>query len=232
VVTVVDPQLVDAVSAEAGEGVPVRIIANAVDVDRFKPGPERRSSLDVLAVGRLVHAKGFDDLLNAWVTVVSTHPHARLTIVGDGPLRGRLAGLASSLGIAGSVQFTGALTGLQSRDLIGLYQNARVLVQPSHHEGLSTVVLEAMACSTPVIATAVGAHPTVIADGVNGGLVPPRQPVALAQAMNRLLVDSAWAARLGQMGRKTVVESYSWTAVARAYESLYEELVTRANRVH
>ena len=232
VVAVVNPLLVDAVTAEVGGRVPIRILPNAVDVDRFVPGPHARAYLDVLAVGRLVHGKGFEDLLGAWVTVVSIHPDARLTIVGDGPLRGRLADLTASSGIAGSVRFTGALTANRREDLLGLYQNARVVVQPSHHEGLSTVVLEAMACSTPVIATTVGAHPTVIADGVNGRLVPPHQPAALARAVSDLLVDSARAARLGQQGRATVVESYSWTSIARSYVSLYEGLLAGAHHGH
>lgn len=227
-VVVVNPLLVAAVAAEAGFEVPVRVCANGVDVDQFPPGPDIRLHQNALAVGRLVHGKGFEDLIVAWATVVSTHPGAHLTIVGEGPLRSRLEKLAMSFGIGQEVEFVGAITADRRGDLVELYQQVRVVVQPSHHEGLSTVLLEAMACSTPVIATAVGAHPTLIADGVNGRLVPPRQPTALAQAVNDLLADPVRAAQLGRRGRLTVAETYDWAIVARSYVSLYEELVLRA----
>ena len=187
----------------------------------------------MLAVGRLVHGKGFEDLIRGWVAVVSHHSDARLTIVGDGPLRGRLQGLTDLVGVSGSVRFVGALAAHNCRaELVELYQGARVVVQPSHHEGLSTVLLEAMACETPVVATAVGAHSVVISDGVNGRLIPPNQPADLARAVSDLLADPARAGRLGQQGRATVVESYSWTSVARPYAAVYMQSPSGDGRVH
>jgi glycosyltransferase involved in cell wall biosynthesis len=231
-VVVVNPLTIGEVTAMVGGRVAVRFLPNAVDIDRFVPGPATRAHRLVLAVGRLVHGKGFEDLLTAWAAVVSVHPDARLTIVGDGLLRGRLVELAASLGLAGTVRFAGVFTAERHGDLLELYQTARAVVQPSHHEGLSTVLLEAMACATPVVATAVGAHPTLIADGVNGILVPPQQPLALAQAVSHLMADPVEAAELGRKGRATVVHSYSWAHVADSYVSLYEELLAGAHRAN
>jgi glycosyltransferase involved in cell wall biosynthesis len=229
-VAVVNPGQVQEVGAKVDFAIPVRVHMNAVDVNRFTPGPTTRSGQEVLAVGRLVHGKGFDDLLVAWRSVVGTHPEAHLTVVGDGPLRGRLERLATELGIAQWVRFAGPIGTDDQEELIELYRTSRVAVQPSHHEGLSTVILEAMACSTAVVATTVGAHANVISDGYNGRLVPPRDPGALAAAIQDLLAFPGRTAELAQRGRETVVRSFDWGQVANGYATLYGEVLSERRR--
>jgi glycosyltransferase involved in cell wall biosynthesis len=220
-VAVVNGLIAAELGVELGRSVPVVVRTNGVNPQRFQPAPAVRRGDDVLAVGRLVHGKGFEDLLLAWQTVARHAPSARLTIVGEGPLRSRLVELAGSLGVASTVRFVGELSGTRGDELIGLYQAARIVVQPSHHEGLSTVVLEAMACEAAVVATDVGAHSTVISEGRNGRLVAAREPAALAAALSELLANPSLARSFGTQARQTVVDRFSWPAIASAYVELF-----------
>jgi glycosyltransferase involved in cell wall biosynthesis len=112
--------------------------------------------------------------------------------------------------------------------MAALYQRAAVFVHPAHYEGLPTVLLEAMACGRPVVATAVSGALDVIQPGENGLLVPPRNPSEMAAAILRLLADPAMAERLGRAARHTVEERYSWEKVGSRYLQLYQQLAEAA----
>jgi glycosyltransferase involved in cell wall biosynthesis len=207
----------------------ISVVGNAVDVDQIRPGLARRSR-DVLYVGRLAPAKGLEDLMQAWPRVVAAMPDARLVVVGDGPLLGRLRAHVSASGIEPAVLFTGNLGADRRTEVIDAYRRAALVVQPSHHEGLSTVVLEAMSAATPIVATAVGAHSTVIQSGVNGVLVPPRNPRMLGDSITELLASPEAARTMGLRGRRTVVAGYSWDTLAHRYEELYAQAVAAGPR--
>ena len=113
------------------------------------------------------------------------------------------------LGLAGRVHFLG-----QRRDIPDLLSALDIFVLPSHSEGVSLALLEAMAAGLPVIATAVGGLPEVVTDGENGLLIPPKDPEALAQALARLLADPALAKKLGENARRTWKRITPWTAWA------------------
>jgi glycosyltransferase involved in cell wall biosynthesis len=98
------------------------------------------------------------------------------------------------------------------------------LVLPSYSEGVSLALLEAMAAGLPVIATAVGGLPEVVTDEVNGLLIPPRDPEALARALDRLLVDPDFARRLGEQARAEVEAHYSLERLGREINEIYGEL--------
>jgi len=98
-------------------------------------------------------------------------------------------------------------------------------VLPSLSEGLSNVLLESMATGIPVIATGVGGNPEAVEDGVTGLLVPPRDPAALARAVQRILHNRELAARLGHAGRQRVIERFAIDNVIRQTEQLYERLL-------
>jgi len=95
------------------------------------------------------------------------------------------------------------------------------------YEPLGIVNLEAMACETAVVASAVGGIPEVVEDGVTGLLVPPADPEALATAVNELVADPERARQMGVAGRRRAVEQFSWRAVAERTAELYEQLVAR-----
>lgn len=169
-------------------GVPeshVRTLRNGVDLQKFSLGDRyaaRRSlrleGFTLLSVGRLVAAKGH------WLVARALEqlPDCRLVIVGEGPERAAIEGWVRHSGLADRVRLTGAL----DRDqLVQYYQAADALVLASASEGMPNVVLEALACGTPVMATAVGGVAEILASEV-GRLMPSRAPEAIVAAVNSI----------------------------------------------
>jgi glycosyltransferase involved in cell wall biosynthesis len=182
----------------------------------------------LLYVGRLAPGKGLRDLVQALELVILQYPEVRISLAGDGPLRGEITSLIKRSGLEENMKLLGHV---DSRErLCALYQRAWGLILSSRHESLPTVILEAMACGTPVIATRVGSVMDVISDGVSGILVPPRAPEQMAEAICRLLGDAALRARLGATARHTVEERFSWQAVGSNYLRCYQTLLNEAGR--
>lgn len=208
------------VSRELGEyyGIDgVTVVGNGVDADWFRPGRDDDERY-VLFVGRLDYPKGVPDLIEAAKPIVENHD-IEFVITGKGPQRKQYERLVERRGIADYVTFTGFV----SRDRqIKLYQNATVFVLPSHYEGLPTVLLEAMACGTPVVATTVGGCPEVIEDEVNGLLVSPGEPAALSDAIDSVLNDAEMRGRLGRNARQTILNGYTWDILVDAFEREYK----------
>ncbi len=209
----------------------VTVIAGGVNLERFQPRPriEARRALGmngeeeiVLFVGRFAPLKGLDALLEAVAVLAARRPHLRLILVGgDGPRATAdraLRAKAASLGITGRVRFAGRVP---PEELIPYYAAADLLALPSHYESFGLVVLEALACGTPVLATPVGIAPAVIAEGVNGTLVPAPRTDALVQGMGRWLLPRG-GRRPSQTGVRATVVGYGWdsTAAATAREYL------------
>ena len=211
------------------------LIPNGVDTDRFKPAPERRPdparpARNIICVARLDYAKGVDVLLHAWKRMMQalTEEHAhlkpRLRLIGDGALRPQIERLIMDLGILGSVNILGPRT-----DIVDLLQASWGFVLPSRWEGMPNALLEALACGLPCIATRVSGSEDIIADGVNGLLVEPEQPIELALALRRIIEDSDLAQRLGQEGRTTVVRDYQLADIARQHLEFYHRLLKGGN---
>jgi teichuronic acid biosynthesis glycosyltransferase TuaC len=173
-----------ALGADPGKVVTLR---NGVDLDRFRPldraAARARFGLAgrvVLSVGNLLPLKGHDLAIEA----VAGLPDTRLLVVGDGPERERLAALAVRTGLGDRVQLLGNRT---QAELIELYNAADVLVLGSSREGMPNVVLEALACGLPVVATAVGGVPEVLPVPAAGRLVQERTAPALRAALGEVL---------------------------------------------
>lgn len=200
-------------------------IANGVDLDRFRDAqPTLRAELNppgplLGAVGRLSPEKGLDGLLHAAAKLAARFPEVRWALVGDGPQRGALEQLASKLGIADRVTFTG-----RREDMPGIYASLDALLLPSLDEGLPMVVLEAMAAGRPVLASRVGAIGHVIRDGENGLLAPPGDVEALRGAIERLLAEPGLGTRLGAAARATIEDRFSAAQMAAAYLQLYGDM--------
>lgn len=177
--------------------------------------PSRR----IVAMGRLFPVKGFDILLEAFSLAAVQEPAWILDIWGEGPERKALQEQAGRLGLADRVKFPG-LTEHPSEVLRG----ADLFILSSRAEGFPNVLVEAMACGVPVISTDFGgAAKEIIREGVDGTLVPPEDPPALAAAMLRLMSDPAARARLAQRAPE-VVERYSGERIL----GLWEQAVERA----
>lgn len=203
------------------------VIPSGVDTERFHPTAGNADAKERLGiapgtpligtVGRLEPRKGTATLLAATAALRAGGRHdAALVVVGDGPLRAELEAEAARLGIGAQVRWLG------DRSEVGAVLEALdVFVLPSRTEGMSNALLEAMATARPVVATAVGGTPEVIADGVSGLLVPADDAAAMATAIGRLLDDPRAAARLGAAARQTVEERYGARSMVRRLEAVY-----------
>ena len=197
---------------EFANGTPVVRIYNGLELSRFAPKrvPRDRPPL-VLAVGRLIEKKGFDDLVRACSLLAIAGVDFRCDIVGKGPLEHELRALVKQLGVTGRVRLVGPLP---RERLIDLYSRAAVLAAPcvvggdGNRDGLPTVLIEAMAMGVPVVATPVTGIPELVEDGVTGLLAPERDPSALARAIERLLGNEHLAQRLAGAARGRIEESF------------------------
>ena len=117
---------------------------------------------------------------------------------------------------------------VQRDDVVQLYSHATCFACPSVYEPFGIINLEAMACGTPVVASAVGGIPEVVVDGETGLLVPPGNPALLAAALGRVLADTGFGASLGSAGRRRVEERFSWERIAERTLAVYED----ARRAH
>jgi alpha-maltose-1-phosphate synthase len=211
----------------------VRVIRNGIDTAEYAPDPAT-DVLDaygvdvarpsVIFVGRITRQKGVPVLLRA---AAAMDPAAQLVLCAGQPDTPELAAEVESL-VAG---LRAARSGviwipemLPKRAVIQLLTHATVFACPSLYEPLGIVNLEAMACGTAVVASAVGGIPEVVSNGETGLLVPPGDPAALAGALNTLIADPGRAAALGRAGRDRAVAEFGWQAVAAQTAHLYAEL--------
>jgi glycosyltransferase involved in cell wall biosynthesis len=213
------------------------LLQNGVDTEHFRlapPDPAARAALGldprrpvVGTIGRLEDRKGHDQLLRAAGTMLAGGNGRRpqIVIVGDGPLREKLQAQAQSLGVGDSVRFVGAVA-----DVRPSLAAMDVFVLPSHAEGMSNALMEAMAAARPVVATAVGGNTEVVVDGETGVLIPPADPAAIADAIAALLRDPDRAAGLGAAAREFVTRRFGARARVAELEHLYEERLALRRR--
>ena len=207
-------------AAQFAPRLDIPVIPNGVDAGFFQPpvsaqpppGPENPARL--LFVGRLVRQKGLDLLFKA---LAGLRQPFHLRLVGDGGQRGELEREAMHFPASCRVEFLG----WQDRNTIAaLYREAHLFVFPSRDEGMPNVVLEAMASGLPVLATAIPGSTDLVRDGLNGRIVPPEDPEALADALKDLLATPGRLATMGGASRSIVEHEYTWHRVAAAYLDL------------
>jgi glycosyltransferase involved in cell wall biosynthesis len=174
----------------------------------------------ILSVGRLSKEKAQSDLLLAFQQLCGTGADFKLIIVGDGPERASLEATAVALRIDKQVVFTGQISEVQP-----FYAMADVFVLPSHSEGSPNVLLEAMVAEVPVVATAVGGVPEIVADETSALLVPPGDPTAMANAIDRLLKDFELGARLSKNAAELVSKNHSPQQYVRSLIQTYSNVI-------
>ncbi|MGE5522232.1 MAG: glycosyltransferase family 4 protein [Rhodospirillaceae bacterium] len=200
----------------------ISVLRNGVDLDLFRPldRDEARKRLGfsgttLFSVGHLVAAKGHDIAIRALAQL----PECRLVIAGQGPQGRALTALAQALGVAGRVTFVGDMP---QRELAVYYAAADALVLMSRTEGWPNVLLESMACGTPVITTDVGGTPEVVRAPEAGVLLRERTPEALADAVKQF-----WTGRPDRTQTRRYAERFGWAATASAQLALYNDVVSR-----
>jgi glycosyltransferase involved in cell wall biosynthesis len=215
-------------AGEAARPATVAVLENGVDHDRFLAVPPlaEKSLTEVRCVGAVANlrpVKGLDVLLQAAARLAAVHPQVRFEVAGEGELRPALEKQARECGLAGRFALPGSVA-----DMPQFLAGLDVAVLSSRAEGMPNAVLEYMAAGRAIVATAVGATPELIADGVHGLLVPPGDAGRLAAGIDRLLRDPALARRLGEAARQRARERYSRTAMVRRFEDFYERLARDA----
>jgi glycosyltransferase involved in cell wall biosynthesis len=196
----------------------LRMIPNAVQTERFRASSAVRDPAavpTVIFVGRIQPVKGLEVLLRAWKMVLARLP-ARLLIAGDGGQLPELKRFAADTGIAESVTFTGEVSDVPAR-----LEQADLYVQPSYQEGLPNSVLEAMSAGLPIVATRISGNEDVVADGVNGMLVPAGDAESLAHALATLLADRERAREFGRQSRRIIEQRFQLSAVVDQLVTTY-----------
>ena len=197
------------------------VIPNGVDASRFRPVPSREHSYRrIVYAGGLKATKGVDVLIDAFAGLRQEHALLGLDIFGSGPLQESLHEKAVQLGISADVRFHGVVA-----DIERYLDSSCIFVQPSLVEGMSNVILEAMAAGLPVVSTRTGAAVEIIRDGVNGLLVDAGSSEQIRDAIVRIVSDEDFAQRIGMEARATIASTYAIEIVAERYRELYQSMI-------
>ena len=207
----------------------ITVIPNGIDVHAFDAVPfsalsaaATRKEHVIGIVARLDLQKGYECLLNAVAALRQSFPALRLVIVGEGPDREKIEQMVSRQNLSSVVTMAG-----RQSDMPAVYAGIDIFVLPSLNEGLPMTLLEAMAASKPIIATRVGAVPTVITDRETGLLIEPDDAAGLTNALAQLLAEPELCRRLAQKARAHVEQHYTSSAMSRKYLAMYRDVLTR-----
>lgn len=208
-------------------------IAPGIDVDHFVPSEidvkliekhKLQNRRVIVCVGRLVHRKGQDKLIEAMPQVLKEFPDAVLLLVGEGPIRSMLDKLIRHHGLEHHVIFTGRI---KFEDLPKYIQLGEVFAMPSRDrffglevEGLGIVYLEASACGVPVIVGKSGGAPDAVIQNQTGLIVDGTKPQEISDAICKLLADKELARQMGRQGREWVVENWRWQIWSEKFNTL------------
>jgi glycosyltransferase involved in cell wall biosynthesis len=198
----------------------VRTLRNGVDLVMFRPQDRAaaRARLDLrgpvlICVGGLIPRKGQELAIGALPEL----PDATLLVVGEGPDRAKLGSLAQGLDVADRVRFLGRVV---HDELPALYSAADVMLLPSSAEGWANVLLEAMACGTPVVATDVGGSGEVLTEPAAGVLMRERSVRALAEGVRQVLADPP-----DRAATRAYAEKFDWQATTDGQLALFREIL-------
>jgi glycosyltransferase involved in cell wall biosynthesis len=212
----------------------MQVIYNGIDTSIFKrKNTNCRQKLGisndavvVTFVGRLIYAKGAQDLISAFSRIKDTAPEAKLLIVGDGPYRAELEKMARQTDCSSSIFFLGQK---KQTELIEILSATDIFVNPSYSEGLPTSVMEAASIGLPIIATDVGGTREIITTDKIGILVKARDVGQLAEELRRLCANAELREKLGENARIFAERKFNWDKITGEYIKLYTSLVEKDN---
>lgn len=213
------------IKAAGAEPHKITVVPEGIDLNLYyaKAGQSKESE-NILFVGRLATEKGLSFLIEAIPEVASQHSSATFLFVGeDHGVKHALLRQVADLKVSRYVKFLGPKFGAALADI---YRESCLFVLPSIYETFGLVILEAMASGLPIVATRVGGVPELIREGYNGVLVPPKDHVALAEAINSLLSNRQLYRRMSAQNVETA-KRYSWRRIAERIEALYVRLLDK-----
>jgi glycosyltransferase involved in cell wall biosynthesis len=222
-ITTVSPSVSEELRSYGLNPEEITVVENAVELEFFTPAPSiTKKNPYILFVGILRSGKGVFDFINCAKIVCNKRPDVRFLICGDGPLLGSMRLKVLKMGLQKQVIFLGYVN---RTNIVKLYQEAAILFHPSSHEGLSTVVLEAMSCGLSVVANDIPGNRAVISPGINGILVGNSSPESLADSILNLLDNDILRRNIGKAARATIENRFSWSNTVDKMISCYEELL-------
>lgn len=210
-------------------GFSANIVPNIIDLGRFQAGSGFGASAKA-DFPRIIVTRNLEPIydnataLRAFSRVRRAFPGAKLTLAGSGPERQALEELATELGVADAVTFTGRV---DNEGMAALYHNADVMVNPSLVDNMPISVLEALASGVPVVSTDVGGVPYLVEHEKTALLVPAQDPGAMADAILVLLNDPAKAEQIRRAGFESV-QQYTWPNVRDRLLRVYEQVLTKS----
>ena len=207
----------------------LEIIPFGVDTNIFKPYKVLKNEqiIQILSIGYLIERKGFEYLIKSIKEVLKIHHNINLKIVGTGPLENQIKNQIKELELEGNIEILGNVS---DEKLLDLYNSSDIFVLPSivdsqgNTEGLGVVLLEAMACKLPVIASNIGGIPDIVHDRINGLLVPQKNIFELSNALNELIKNEELRKSLALNGYEMVKGHFSWEQIAKDYLKIYKEI--------
>lgn len=203
----------------------IRIITPAVDPEVFRPAsaPRTGAGFRIAMIGSVIWSKGYDYAMEALRILRDRGVDASITIIGsmDKSNRQRLLFAIDDLRLSGHVRIAGTLP---PPKVVAELQQSDALLLSSLSEGISNAVLEAMSCGLPVVTTACPGMEEAVTDGVDGFLVPLRDPEAIAGVLGRLAAEPELRARMGQAARRRILQDFQLSQQIDKWVSLYEEV--------
>jgi glycosyltransferase involved in cell wall biosynthesis len=204
----------------------INVVENGVDEKFFYPKKEKSEKKIKYGMfaGRIDREKGLFDLVECGKYIFKEKPDFYFIIAGKGRDLNKLKNKTKKAGFQEKFIFLGQV---DKENLVKLYQDATLFIFPSYHEGLPSVVLEAMSCGLPIIATDVRGNRDLIYHKENGIIIPAGEPKKMAEAINMLLEDEKLREYLGKNARNTIIKKYTWDIAANKMLKCYESLLVK-----
>ena len=196
------------------------VIHNGIDTNVFTPDNREEISNRILWIGRFTPGKGVEYLIDAFGILVKEYPNLKLVMVGKGPLKENIEQKIRDLNLSKSIFINDFVPNSKLPDI---YRSSAIFVLPSLNEGIPRTILEAMACSIPIVCTELPQLVDIVKGC--GVVVPRRDSPALAESISKIISDRERAHKFGETGRKKVVEKYSWGDTVNETIKLYETLI-------
>lgn len=211
------------------DGEKTDVIPFGVDTDFFRPLDvyKDENTFQILSVGYLIERKGFEYLIRAMPHVLKEHENAKLKIVGSGPLESKLKAVIYELGLGDEVEI---VKNISDEELLMTYNSSDLFVLPSivdsqgNTEGLGVVLLEAMACKLPVIASNIGGITDIILNSETGLLFNEKDSQNIAEKINFAIENELQMEKIATRGFKTIKLNFSWEKIADLYLNTYNLL--------
>ncbi|MCD1294546.1 glycosyltransferase family 1 protein [Methanocella sp. CWC-04] len=210
-------------------------VHNGINVGEFRPSSENnvRKKYDInddpmlLFVGRMITQKGLTYLIDAMPMVLKEYPNAKILLIGRGNLLETLKSKVKAMGLEDSVIFSGYMSEEMLKEAYG---TCDLFVLPSVWEVLPIAILEAMSAGRPIACTDAGGNKELVEDGLNGYVVPSRDPKALADKINLMLSDPERMKSMGHASRKRAEEEFDWKLIAASTKKVYEDLLKERSK--